>query len=143
MEYRAHLSYLRIAPRKVRLLAQALIGLRADDALVRLGVTTKRSVDPLAKLIKSAVANASKEERKAEDLTIRKIDVNEGPKLKRYRPRAFGRAAVILKRSSHVTVFLSDGQSAAAKPKAKPDAKEPKPKKASSSAKKTATAAKA
>lgn len=108
MEFRARLSFLRIAPRKVRLLAQSLVGRPVPDALARLSVTTKRSVDPMSKLIKSAVANAGRDERKADDLVIRSITVDEGSKLKRYRPRAFGRAAEILKRSSHVLVVLAD-----------------------------------
>jgi large subunit ribosomal protein L22 len=128
MEFRAHLSYLRIAPRKVRLLAQALVGMRASAALARLTVTPKRSVDPLAKLIGSAVANASKSDRKADQLTIKSLRVNEGPKLKRYRPRAFGRAAVILKRSSHVTLILDDRETAA-KPRSAKTPKEKAPKK--------------
>ncbi len=140
MQFRAHLSYLRIAPRKVRLLAQSIVGLRADVALTRLGVTTKRSVDPLAKLVASAVANAAKQERKAEDLKIQKIDVNEGPKLKRYRPRAFGRAAVIQKRSSHVTVVLTDGKTEPAPKAAKVKTKTVKEKSSSPKAAETAQA---
>jgi len=144
MEFTARISFLRIAPRKVRLLGQSLVGRRVSDALAILSVTMKRSVDPLGKLIRSAVANASKSELKAEHLFIKSIIVDEGPKLKRFRPRAFGRAAEILKRSSHVVVTLTDGKSTtgntkldaksktqnkadksadASKPKAKPDTK--------------------
>lgn len=123
MEFTARVSFLRIAPRKVRLLGQSLVGRRASDALAILSVTIKRSVDPLGKLIRSAVANASKSELKAEQLFIKSIIVDEGPKLKRFRPRAFGRAAEILKRSSHVVVTLTDGKTEAAKGKKDSDKK--------------------
>lgn len=115
MEFTARVSFLRIAPRKVRLLGQSLVGRRVSDALAILSVTVKRSVDPLGKLIRSAVANASKSELKAEHLFIKSIIVDEGPKLKRFRPRAFGRAAEILKRSSHVVVTLTDSQAKSSK----------------------------
>ena len=134
MDFRAHLSYLRIAPRKVRLLAGFLTGRRVPDALAQLSVTVKRSSEPLRKLIASAVANANRVERKADDLVIRAIRVNEGPKLKRFRPRAFGRAAVILKRSSHVTIVLTDEKAnASSRPTAGPT--DPKPSKTPASPK--------
>ncbi len=119
MLVRAHLRFLRIAPRKVRLVIDVVRGLPVDRALEQLSVLPKRSARPITKLIESAIANAEhnfKLERK--DLFIKSIVANEGPRLKRYRPRAFGRAAEILKRMSHVTVVLSDGK--AVKPAAEP-----------------------
>lgn len=109
MHVRAHLRYLHIAPRKVRLVIGVVRGLPAERAVEQLSVLSKESARPIRKLIESAMANAEhnfKLDRK--DLYIKTIVANEGPKLKRYRPRAFGRAAEILKRMTHVTVVLED-----------------------------------
>ncbi|MEK7537669.1 MAG: 50S ribosomal protein L22 [Patescibacteria group bacterium] len=109
MEVRAHLRYLHISPRKVRLVVNLVRGLPIDQAVDQLTVLPKRASRPVLKLLNSAVANAEhnfKLERKS--LRIKSIVANEGPRLKRYRPRAFGRAAEILKRMTHVTVVLED-----------------------------------
>src|SRR5207253_2347246 len=84
-------------------------GLSVDKAIDQLTMLPKRSALPVLKLLNSAVANAEHNfqlERKS--LMVKTIVANEGPKLKRYRPRAFGRAAEILKRSSHITIVLED-----------------------------------
>ena len=120
MEIRAHLRYLRIAPRKVRLVIDLVRGLPIDKAVDQLNVLPKQSSLPILKLLNSAVANAEhnfKLER--HDLYIKTIIANEGPRLKRYRPRAFGRAAEIQKRMSHVTVILEDRKKTAAPKKDK------------------------
>jgi len=105
----AQVSFLKIAPRKVRLVAQLVRGLTVPVALTQLSVLRKRSVDPLRKLIDSACANARHRfELKPEQLLIKTLTVDEGPKLKRFRPRAFGRAAGILKRSSHIHLTLTE-----------------------------------
>lgn len=109
MEVRAHLRFLRIAPRKVRLVIGLVRGMGVEQAVDQLSVLPKRAALPVLKLINSAVANAEhnfKLERK--NLLIKSIVANEGPKLKRFRPRAFGRAAEILKRMTHVTIVLED-----------------------------------
>lgn len=109
MEVRAHLRYLHIAPRKVRLVVDLIRGLSVDQATDQLSVLSKRSARPILKLLNSAVANAEhnfKLER--QNLRVKSIVANEGPRLKRFRPRAFGRAAGILKRMSHVTIVLED-----------------------------------
>ncbi len=109
MEVRAHLRHLRIAPRKVRLVIDLVRGLPVDQAIDQLNALPKGSSLPVMKLIKSAMANAEHNFKlDPKTLRIKSIVTNEGPKLKRYRPRAFGRAAEILKRSSHVTVVLED-----------------------------------
>ena len=109
MEVRAHLRYLPIAPRKVRLVINLIRGMQVDRALDQLSVLPKASTQPITKLLKSAIANAENNFQLAhQDLMIKTIVANEGPKLKRYRPRAFGRAAEILKRMSHVTIVLED-----------------------------------
>ncbi len=109
MEIRAHLRYLRIAPRKVRLVINLIRGMQVERALDQLSVLPKASTLPITKLLKSVIANAENNFQLArQDLTIKMIVANEGPKLKRYRPRAFGRAAEIMKRMTHVTIILED-----------------------------------
>jgi len=107
MEIKAKLNYLRISPRKVRLAANLIKGMDVERAELELLHLTKRSSEPLLKLIKSAVANAQHNFRIDEEaLYVKNVLVNEGPKLKRYRPRAFGRAAPIRKRTSHISLIL-------------------------------------
>jgi large subunit ribosomal protein L22 len=122
MEVRAHLRYLRIAPRKVRLVINLIRGMHVELAIDQLSVLPKRSSLPILKLLNSAVANAEhnfKLEKK--NLIIKSITADEGPKLKRWQPRAFGRAAEILKRMTHVTIVLEDiAKSAAPKKGASP-----------------------
>jgi large subunit ribosomal protein L22 len=103
----AKLSNYRQAPRKVRLIADLVRGKSVVHALALLAMLPKRGSEPMAKLIKSAAANASsKENVAATDLYISKIEVNEGTVLKRHMPRARGRASQILKRSSHINLSL-------------------------------------
>lgn len=109
MEVRAHLRFLRISPRKVRLVIGLVRGMPVEQAVDQLTVLPKRASLPVLKLLNSAIANAEhnfKLERK--NLRIKSIVANEGPKLKRFQPRAFGRAAEILKRMTHVTIILED-----------------------------------
>jgi large subunit ribosomal protein L22 len=101
----AQLSNYRQAPRKVRLVADLVRGKGAEHALNLLSVLPKRASEPMAKLIKSAVANAK--DVPASDLYISSIQVNGGIVFKRMMPRARGRGAQILKRTSHVTLSLS------------------------------------
>lgn len=123
MEIRAHLRFLHIAPRKVRLVTNFVKGMPVDRAIDQLTVLNKQAARPVKKLIDSAIANAVHNfQIDRTSLKIKSIVTNEGPRLKRWRPRAFGRAAPILKRMSHVTVVL-DGQVAkTASPTAKPAA---------------------
>ena len=123
MDVVAHLRHLRIAPRKVRLVIDLVRGLPVDRAIDQLTLLPKRSSLPILKLIKSAVANAEHNFNiDTKTLVVASIQANEGPKLKRWMPKAFGRANPILKRTSHVTVVLTGVQSK--KPKA---VKEEKP----------------
>lgn len=101
----ATLTNYRQAPRKVRLLADLVRGKSADRALNLLANLPKRASDPMAKLIKSAVANAKVP---ATDLYISKIEVNGGIVFKRHMPRARGRASAIKKRTSHITLAVAD-----------------------------------
>lgn len=109
MEVRAHLRYLRIAPRKVRLVINLVRGMSVEQATDQLSVLPKRSALPVLKLLNSAVANAEHNfQLEKKNLIIKSITANEGPKLKRWQPRAFGRAAEILKRMTHITIILED-----------------------------------
>ncbi len=103
----AKLRHLRIAPRKVRLVADLIRGKNVEEALSILQFTNKRSSLPLAKLLQSAVANADQKEGVDVDrLFVKTITVDGGPTIKRFRPRAMGRATPILKRTSHVSIAL-------------------------------------
>ncbi len=104
----ARLSNYRTSPRKMRLVANAIRGKKVDAAFVQLNLITKRATDPLAKLLKSAVANAVNLGVDTKDLTVREIRVDGGIVLKRSMPRARGSAYPIRKRTSHVVVVLAE-----------------------------------
>lgn len=109
MEAKAKLTMIRIAPRKVRLVADSIRNKKISEAVAILQNQEKRSSEPVLKLLNSAVANAvNNNGMEADRLFIKTIFVNEGPTLKRFRPRAHGRAYEILKRTSHITVIVSD-----------------------------------
>lgn len=111
MEVNAKLRFARIAPRKMRLVARAVRGLPWPAAEVRLRILEPRSAPILLKLLRSAVANAQHNfNLDPQQLRISRILVNEGPRLKRWMPRARGSAGRILKRTSHVEVVVSDGR---------------------------------
>ncbi len=103
------LNRLRIAPQKVRLVADAIRGKSATEAKIQLGVIEKRSAEPMLKLLNSAIANAQHNLGLSPDnLYISEIFVGEGMTLKRWLPRAHGRATPLLKRTSHVTLTLAE-----------------------------------
>jgi len=105
----AKLHYLRIAPRKVRLVADLIRGKSVIEAENILNFTFKKPVLPVLKLLKSAIANAENNfNLKKESLYISKILVDEGPRLKRLFPRARGRANIIQKKTSHITIVLEE-----------------------------------
>lgn len=108
-EPRAKLRWLRISPRKVRLVVDLIRGLPVQDALHRLNYSSKAAALPVAKLLRSAVANADqKGGYDVDTLVIKTAFVDEGPTWRRWLPRAMGRATRIRKRSSHVTVVLGN-----------------------------------
>lgn len=108
MEVTAKLNYLRIAPRKVRLVTDLIRGKSIKEAQSLLNFSLKKAAVPVRKLLDQAVANAKNNFQLAEEtLVVSKIQVNEGPKLKRWRARARGRAAEIQKKTSHITLVLS------------------------------------
>ena len=114
MEVRARLGNYRISARKARLVADQVRGKAVGDALAILELSAKSFARPLAKLVRSALANAedNNNRRKAgidvDNLVIGKITVDEGPSLWRIRPRAQGRANWIQRRTSHVEVVLKE-----------------------------------
>ncbi len=106
---RAEAKMVRIAPRKVRLVCDLVRGKDIANAFNVLEFTNKASSPVVAKLLKSAVANAVNNEGKdMEKLFVKEIYANEGPTLKRFRPRAHGRAYEILKRTSHIVAIVEE-----------------------------------
>jgi large subunit ribosomal protein L22 len=117
---KAYANGLRLAPRKVSLVASLVRGRTVADALVILQHTPKRAAKPLAKLIESAKANAINNHRVQEDgLVIATLSVTAGERLKRYRPAAHGRALPFQKKTSNVKVIVT-GAEKVKKPAAKP-----------------------
>ncbi len=107
MEIKAKLNYLRISPRKVRLVADLIRGLEVSGAESQLKFLSQRAALPILKLLNSAVANAYHNFGIEKDgLYVSKITVNTGPMLKRWRPRSRGMAVPIKKRTSHVELIL-------------------------------------
>ncbi|HEX9243356.1 MAG TPA: 50S ribosomal protein L22 [Anaeromyxobacter sp.] len=104
----ATLHYLRIAPRKVRLVADHVRGQKVGDALALLKFTPQAAAAPLAKLLRSAVANAEQKggHVDVDALFVKTLMVDQGPKMRRFMPRAMGRAYRVEKKTSHVYVEL-------------------------------------
>ncbi len=126
MAVKAESKGVRMSPRKVSEVAALVRGRSVADAVVILEHTPRRAAQPVLKTIKSAQANAAHNHSyKAETLRIVEITVNHGPRMKRYRPAAMGRALPYMKRSSHIRVLVDGEQRPAKKPTAaKADKKE-------------------
>ena len=108
VQVRAHAKYVRSAPRKARLVMDHIRGKDVNDARAILRHTPRAAATDIAKLLDSAVANAENNfELDPDDLKIDRAFVDEGPTIKRYRPRALGRATRIDKRTSHMTITLT------------------------------------
>lgn len=107
-EVTAKLSHLRMGPRKVRLVVDMVRGKKVAKALDILSLSTKRAARPVLKLLQSAVANAKHNNSIAvENLKVEKITVDGGPSLKRWMPKAHGRATPVRERTSHINLVLS------------------------------------
>jgi ribosomal protein L22 len=105
---RASSRYVRIAPRKARLIADQVRGLQIDRARALLQFSPRGAAQDIGKLIESAAANAeNNHDLVADEMRVAEITVDEGPTLRRFRPRALGRATPINKRTSHIAVALS------------------------------------
>ena len=109
MEAKAHLKYVRISPRKVKIVCDLIRGKSIAQATATLMMTPKAASEPLMKLLKSAVANAENNHNMdPEKLYVSQIFANPGPIIKRIMPRAQGRAYRINKRTSHVTLAVAE-----------------------------------
>lgn len=117
MSVTARLNNLRIAPRKVRLVAHSIKGLPVQVALIRLRQEVQRSALPMRVLLESAIANATNNFKLAkENLYVAEVRVLDGVRLKRFTPKAFGSATPILKRMSKVEIILNEKIPAIKKP---------------------------
>ena len=109
MEVKATVRYLRVSPRKVRLVVDMIRGKKVTKALDILYFCNKWAKRPVIKLLNSAIANAKHNfNLQEEDLYVKTIRADGGPMLKRWRPRAFGRASTIRKRTSHIEIILDE-----------------------------------
>jgi large subunit ribosomal protein L22 len=112
MEAKAVAKYIRMSPRKVRLVVDQIRGRSVNEAYALLQFSKKAAAEPVEKTLRSAVANAQYRAEDqgqvvdADDLVIREVFVDEGPTLRRWRAAAMGRAAPIRKRMSHITVVV-------------------------------------
>ncbi len=109
MQVQAKLRHYRMAPRKTRLVTDMIKGMDVEKAINTLQLTGKKCAPAIKKLVESAVANADQRgDMDVDALYISRVFVDEGPTMRRFQPRAMGRATRINKRSSHITVILDD-----------------------------------
>lgn len=109
MEVKAKAKHIRMSPRKVRLVASLVRGMEVNKAIDQLNFTNKWAKKPIKKLIESAIANAEHNfELDKNNLYIKEIKVDEGATLKRWMPRAHGRATTLRKRMSHIDLTLAE-----------------------------------
>ncbi len=117
MEAKAQLNSLRMSPQKVRLIVDLIRGMHVREAQAQLQFSRKAAAKPVLTLLNSAIANAvNNHKMDASQLVISTIFVNEGVVLKRWMPRAQGRATPLRKRSSHITLVLSGESSTPSQP---------------------------
>ena len=108
-EAKAHVNNIRIAPRKAQLVADLIRGKQVGEAIAILRHTPKAASPILEKLLNSAIANAEHNfQMDVSKLVVSQAFVNQGPTMKRFRPRAMGRASRINKRTSHITLAVSE-----------------------------------
>ncbi len=111
MKAQAHARFIRQSPYKVRQVLDLIRGMPIDEARTTLDFANRRAVDPVRKVLNSAVANAEHNHAlDAEELWVSAAFADEGPTLKRFRPRARGRATSIRKRTSHITIVVADDE---------------------------------
>lgn len=114
MQVLAQWKYVRASPQKVRLVADLVRGLPAEEALALLRRTNKRAARQVIKVLDSAVANADNRDANLDELVVDSIVVNEGPRIRRMRAAARGRSSPYRHRMSHIVITLSDNESEAA-----------------------------
>jgi large subunit ribosomal protein L22 len=105
---KAQLKHAHMSPQKVRRVADVVRGASVSAARIQLGVLPQRPAPVLQKLLASAVANAKQNGLNEEQLVIHELKADEGPTLKRFMPRAHGRATTIRKRTSHITLVVRE-----------------------------------
>jgi large subunit ribosomal protein L22 len=111
MDVKATMKFVRISPTKARDLARKIQGMPVADALNAMQFTRRKAATLILKTLKSAVANAENNAKlSAENLRVKEAVVENGPTMKRFRPRARGGASRILKRSSHIRIVLADNE---------------------------------
>ncbi|MCH7759572.1 50S ribosomal protein L22 [Patescibacteria group bacterium] len=109
MRVKAISKYLKISPKKMRLVANMIRGMKVDQAVDHLRFIPKKASPMILKILQSAIANAEHNfNLKKENLLIKEIFIDGGPMIKRWRARAFGRAAMIRRRSSHCSIILEE-----------------------------------
>ena len=109
MEARAVSRFVRIAPRKARLVADLIRGKKVEEALMILDFVPKKAARLLTKTLKSVIANAENQQRVDVDrLFVRRVTIDGGSTLKRFLPRAHGRATPLRKRTSHITIVVDE-----------------------------------
>ena len=114
MKAHAQAKHVRQSPSKVRLVLDLVRGLPVDEARVVLDFTNRRAAETVKKVLNSAIANAEHNfALDADELFVSEAFADEGPTLKRWRPRARGRATRIRKRTSHITIVVADGEEVA------------------------------
>ncbi len=125
-EAQATAKFVRMGPRKVRFVLDTIRGKYAQDALDQLKFTPNHAADEIANVLRSAMANAeNNHDMSVEYLKVARCYVDVGPTMKRVQPRAQGRAYRILKRSSHITIIVAEGEAPAVKSGPKPIKKPP------------------
>jgi len=113
----AVLKFVRLSPKKARFVADLVRGKKVDEAVNILKFSTNRAARIIKKVLDSAIANAENNQgADVDELKVTKILIDEGPRMKRIRPRAKGRADRIVKRTSHIIVSVGTGKNGAAKP---------------------------
>ncbi|HUS23739.1 MAG TPA: 50S ribosomal protein L22 [Candidatus Binatia bacterium] len=111
MQTEAVLRFVRLSPKKARFVADLVRGKKVDEAVNILKYSPQRAARIIQKVLESAIANAENNQgADVDELKVRHITVDEGPRMKRIRPRAKGRADRIIKRTSHIIVRVSDGK---------------------------------
>ena len=111
MEARAVAKYIRMSPRKARLVVDQIRGRSAQEAMAILQLTPNKPAEPIYKVLHSAVANAENNfEMNKDNLYVAQVFIDQGPVLKRFRPRARGMASKIRKPTSHITIVLRENK---------------------------------
>lgn len=109
MEARAVAKFIRVSPRKARMVVDLIRGKKLEEALAILRYTPNKATEAVTKVVKSAAANAEhNNDMDKDEIYISQVFVDQGPTLKRMMPRAMGRADIMKRRTSHITVVVSD-----------------------------------